>query len=148
VIRGFKNFLLRGDVIVVAVGLAVAFALSTLIKAFTDSVVNPLIARAQGSHSVGLGVQLGHAGNSATFVNLGSFVSAVVYFVIFMGVLYFAIVVPYRHVLARRGKVVFGDPPATETCPACLSDDLPAGATRCKYCGAEQPTGAVDGTAG
>ena len=65
-----------------------------------------------------------------------------------MGVLYFAIVVPYRRVSARRGKAVFGDPPPTKTCPACLSDDLPVGATRCKYCGAEQPAGSVDGAAG
>ena len=76
VIKGFKNFLLRGDVIVIAVGLIVALAFSTLIKAFTDSVINPLISRAQGGHAVGLGVQLGQTGNSATFLNFGAFISA------------------------------------------------------------------------
>ena len=139
-LKGFKNFLLRGDVIVIAIGLMVALAFSTLIKAFTDSVINPLITRAQGGHAVGLGVQLGQAGNSATFVNFGTFLSAVVYFIIFMGVLYFFIVVPYKNVSARRGTVVFGDPPAEKTCPACLSDDLPAAATKCKYCGTDQPS--------
>jgi large conductance mechanosensitive channel len=148
VIKGFKNFLLRGDVIVIAIGLIVALAFSTLIKAFTDSVINPLIARAQGGHSVGLGVQLGQTGNSATFLNFGSFISAIVYFIIFMGVLYFAVVVPYKHISARRGQIVFGDPPPTKTCPACLSDDLPVGAMKCKYCGTEQPVAAGDGTAG
>jgi large conductance mechanosensitive channel len=147
VIKGFKNFLLRGDVIVVAVGLIIALALSTLIKAFTDSVINPLISRAQGGHAVGLGVQLGQSGNSATFLNLGSFISAVVYFVIFMAVVYFAIVIPYKHISARRGKIVFGDPPPTQKCPACLSDDLPAGATKCRYCGTDQPTEAIGGAA-
>jgi large conductance mechanosensitive channel len=77
-IKGFKNFLMRGDVIVIAVGLVVALALSTLIKAFTDSVINPLVARAQGGHSVGLGIQLGQAGNKTTFVDLGSFISAII----------------------------------------------------------------------
>jgi large conductance mechanosensitive channel len=143
VIKGFKNFLLRGDVIVLAIGLTVALAFSTLVKAFTDSVINPLISRAQGGHSVGLGVQLGQSGNSATFVNLGLFISAIIYFLIFMTVLYLAVVLPYKHVSARQGKIVFGDAPPTKTCPACLSDDLPVAASKCKYCGSDQPVATV-----
>jgi large conductance mechanosensitive channel len=139
VIKGFKSFLLRGDVIVIAIGLMVALAFSTLIEAFSTSVINPLIARAQGSHAAGLGVQLGRAGNTATFLNFGSFISAIVYFIIFMAVLYFVIVVPYKRISAKRGTVVFGDPPPTKKCPACLSDDLPAAATKCKYCATDQP---------
>jgi large conductance mechanosensitive channel len=61
-----------------------------------------------------------------------------------MAVVYFLIVVPYRVVMARRGTVVFGDPAPVKTCPACLSDDLPPAATRCKYCGFDQPTDEVD----
>ena len=45
-LQGFKNFLMRGDVIVVAVGLSVALAFSNLVKAFTDGIINPLIAAA------------------------------------------------------------------------------------------------------
>jgi len=142
IVRGFKNFLLRGDVIVVAVGLIVALAFSTLISAFTTSVINPLVARAEGAHSVGLGWQLGSKGNTATFLNIGSFISAIIYFVIFIAVIYFVIVVPYKVVSARRGVTVFGDPPAVKTCPACLSSDLPAAATKCKYCGTDQPAAA------
>ena len=137
--KGFKNFLMRGDVVVVAVALIVALALSTLISAFTTYLIDPLISRAQGSRSVGLGVQLGTAGNNATFVNFGSFISAVIYFIIFMAVVYFAIVIPYKAISARRGIAVFGDPAPAKTCPACLSEDLPLGATRCKYCGSDQP---------
>jgi large conductance mechanosensitive channel len=141
--KGFKNFLMRGDVIVVAVGLIIALAFSTLIKAFTDSVINPLIARAQGGHALGLGWQLGEEGNKTTFLDIGAFISAVIYFIIFMAVVYFMIVVPYKVISARRGKVVFGDPAPTKACPACLSDDLPAAATKCKYCGTDQPIGAA-----
>ena len=56
-----------------------------------------------------------------------------------MAVLYFLIVVPYKAIMARRGETVFGDPAPVKTCPACLSDDLPAAASKCKYCGTDQP---------
>jgi len=137
--RGFKNFLLRGDVIVVAVGLIVALAFSTLVSALTTNVINPIIARAEPSQTLGLGWQLGKANNKATFLNIGSFISAVIYFIIFMALIYFVIVLPYKMVSARRGVTVFGEPPRVKTCPACLSADLPAAATKCKYCGTDQP---------
>jgi large conductance mechanosensitive channel len=138
--RGFRNFIMRGDVIVVAVGLVVALAFSTLISSFTTDVINPIVARAEGKNALGLGWQLGAAGNTKTFLDLGAFISAIIYFVIFMAVVYFLIVQPYKHVQARRGQVVFGDPPPVKTCPACLSSDLPAAASKCKYCGTDQPT--------
>lgn len=138
-LRGFKKFLLHGDVIVVSVGLVVALAFSTLVSAFTTSIINPLVARAEGKHSIGLGVQLGTSGNKSTFVDFGTLISAAIYFVIFMLVVYAVIVVPYRKLMARRGKVVFGDPAPTKTCPECLQSDLPVAATRCWHCTAEQP---------
>jgi large conductance mechanosensitive channel len=141
-IRGFKNFLMRGDVVVVAIGLVVALAFSTLVKAFTDAVINPLIAAAQGRRAIGFGIQLGQTGNKATFLDIGAFISAIIYFLIFMAVVYFLLVVPYRTIQARRGLTAFGDPPAVKTCPACLSEDLPAAATKCRYCGSDQPAGA------
>ena len=142
-VKGFRNFLMRGDVIVIAIGLVVALAFSTLVKAFTDSVINPLVAAAQGGHAIGLGWQLGAAGNKATFVDIGAFISAIIYFLVFMAVIYFVVVLPYKHISAKRGMTVFGDPGPTKTCPACLSDDLPAAASKCKYCGTDQaPSGA------
>jgi large conductance mechanosensitive channel len=142
-VKGFRNFLMRGDVIVVAVGLVVALAFSTLVKAFTNSIINPLVAAAQGGNTIGLGWQLGSAGNKSTFVDIGAFISAIVYFLVFMVVVYFVIVLPYKHISARRGVTVFGEPGPTKTCPACLSDDLPAAASKCKYCATDQaPSGA------
>ncbi|MEU2876091.1 MULTISPECIES: MscL family protein [unclassified Streptomyces] len=141
-LRGFKNFLMRGDVVVVAVGLIVALAFSTLIKAFTDSVINPIIARAQGNASPGLGWQLGRPGNTATYLNLGAFISALVYFLVFMAVVYFLLVVPYKHAQARRGVTVFEEDDPAKTCPACLAEDLPQAATKCRYCGTVQPEAA------
>jgi large conductance mechanosensitive channel len=137
-IKGFKNFLLRGDVVVIAVGLVIALALSMLVSAFTTNIINPIVARFQGSNSSGLGVNLGKT--NATFVNFGALISAIIYFIIFMMVIYFIIVVPYRTLQKRRGVTVFGDPPPVKTCPACLSADLPVAATRCKYCSIDLPT--------
>jgi large conductance mechanosensitive channel len=141
-VEGFKNFLLRGDVIVVAVGLMVALAFSTLVKAFTDYIINPIINRFQGGGSIGLGIQLGHSGNPKTFIDIGSFIAAAIYFVVFMAILYYFIVVPYKSLMARRGVTVFGKPAPMKTCPACLSEDLPVAASKCKYCGTDQPVAA------
>ena len=136
--RGFKNFLMRGDVIVIAVGLVVALAFSMLITAFTTDVINPIVAAAGGKTGNGLGFYVSDH-NPKTFVDIGALISAIIYFVIFMAVVYFLIVVPYKHIQARRGQVVFGDPAPVKTCPACLSSDLPAAASKCKYCGTDQP---------
>lgn len=139
-LKGFKDFLLQGNVVVVTIGLIVALAFSTLIEAFTTAIVAPLVDRAEGnSAALGLGVQLGRAGQKATFVDFGSLISAIIYFVIFMGVLYFALVVPYKKVSARRGVTVFGPPSQVRTCPECLSSGLPLAATRCMYCTSELP---------
>jgi large conductance mechanosensitive channel len=129
VIRGFKSFLMQGNVIVAAVGLAIALAFSTLVKAFTDSIITPLVNAAGGGGTDGLGFTV-----RGQHVDFGAFVSAVIYFIVFMTVVYFAIVVPYRAYSRRRGVAVFTDPPPTKACPACLSDGLPLGATKCKYC--------------
>src|SRR6202012_2547569 len=83
-IKGFKNFLMRGDVIVVAVGLVIALAFSNLVTAFTTNIINPIVTRFQGGKSAGLGVQLGSANNKATLVNFGALISAIIYFIIFM----------------------------------------------------------------
>jgi large conductance mechanosensitive channel len=129
--RGFKNFIMQGDLIVVAVGLSIALAFSTLIKTFTDAVIVPLVNAAGGGGTNGLGFRV-----NGELVDIGAVISAIVYFIIFLAVVYFAIVVPYRHIRARRGETVFGDPAPTKTCSYCLSD-VPAEASRCKFCTSE-----------
>ena len=136
-LRGFKNFLMQGDLIVIAVGLVVALAFSTLIKAFTDSIITPLV-NAVGGGTAGQG--LGWTVNGQR-IDLGAFISAIIYFIIFMAVIYFLIVVPYRAYMRRRGKTVFGEPEPTKTCPECKASDLPIDATRCKYCATQITVG-------
>ena len=134
-IKGFKNFLMQGDLIVIAVGLVVALAFSTLIKAFTDNIITPLVNAAGGTSGTGLGWTL-----NGQRINVGAFISAIIYFIIFMAVIYFLIVVPYRVYMRKRGQTVFGDPPPVKTCPYCLSDDLPTAAIKCLHCGADLPS--------
>ena len=142
-LKGFKNFLMRDDVITVAIGLVVALAFSNLVKAFTDSVINPLVSAAQPDTSgLGLGYQLGADGNEATFIDLGAFISAIIYFIVFMATIYFLIVLPYKHIQKRRGNTVFGDPAPTKTCPECKSE-IADDATQCKFCASVQPATAA-----
>lgn len=136
--KGFKRFLMQGDLIVIAVGLVVALAFSTLIKAFTDNVITPLVNAGEGGGATAK--SLGWTLNGQ-HIDIGAFIAAVVYFIIFMIVIYFVLVVPYRSYMKRRGTTVFGEPAPTKTCPSCLSGDLPVAATRCKHCTSEVPAG-------
>ena len=81
---------------------------------------------------VALGVD--SAGDSGeAFMATASTVSAAI------PAIYFLIVMPYRAIQRRRGVTAFGDPPPVKTCPACLAEDIPAAASKCRYCGTEQP---------
>ena len=143
-LKGFKNFVMREDVITVAVGLVVALAFSNLVKSFTETVINPLVAAAQPHAALGLGYQLGDAGNTKTFIDLGSLIGAIIYFLVFMATVYLAIVVPYRHIQKRRGVEVFGESPATKACDECCSD-IPEAAHKCKFCASVQSGAAASG---
>jgi large conductance mechanosensitive channel len=125
---------MQGELVVIAVGLVVALAFSTLIKAFTDNIVTPLINAIAGGGASGQG--LGWTINGQR-IDVGAFISAIIYFVIFMAVIYYLIVVPYRTYMARRGTTVFGEPAPSKECPQCLSGGLPVAATKCKYCASD-----------
>jgi large conductance mechanosensitive channel len=132
-VKGFKNFLMQGPLIIMAVGLVVALAFSTLIAAFCTDIITPLVNSLEGgSSSTGLGFTVHHQ-----FLSIGAFISSIIYFIIFIAVIYFVIVVPYRKLMARQGTTVYGPPtpaPALKTCPKCLSADVPAAATKCWHC--------------
>ncbi len=92
-LKGFRNFLMQGELIVIAVRLVIALAFSTLILAFTSNIITPLVNAAGGGGAAGKG--LGWTINGQR-IDLGAFISVVLYFIIFMAVIYFLIVVPYR----------------------------------------------------
>jgi large conductance mechanosensitive channel len=140
--RGFKNFLMQGQLVVVAVGLSIALAFSVLVQTFTGAIITPLVNAAGGGEN-GLGVRV-----NGQLLDFGSLISAIVYFIVFVAIVYFAIVVPYRSYQQRRGVAVFTEPPPTKACPACLSDGLPLEATKCRYCATELTVEESGGLAG
>lgn len=130
---GFKNFLMQGQLVVVAVGLSIALAFSVLVQTFTGAIIAPLVNAAGGGGENGLGVRV-----NGQLLDFGSLIS---------GIVYFAIVVPYRSYQRKRGVAVFTEPPPTKACPACLSDGLPLEATKCRYCGTALTVEATGGLA-
>jgi len=102
---GFKNFLMQGQLVVVAVGLSIALAFSVLVQTFTGTIITPLVNAAGGGGANGLGVRV-----NGQLLDFGSLISAIVYFIVFVAVVYFAIVVPYRSYQRKRGVAVFTEP--------------------------------------
>lgn len=99
-LKGFKEFLMRGNVVDLAVGIAIGVAFTTLVGALGTSIVNPLVAVFGGSNDKGFGFNL--TDSDATFVNIGLLINAIVVFAVTMAALYFAIVVPVSKLQALR----------------------------------------------
>lgn len=109
-IKGFKDFLLRGNVVDLAVGIAIGVAFTTLVKTFGDNLINPIVAVAGGNKRDGFGFRI--TDSAATFVNIGAIINALIIFVVTMAVIYFAVVVPMKKVMDR---VNAGKPADAET---------------------------------
>ena len=113
-IKGFKDFLMHGNVIDLAVGIAVGVAFTTLVAAFGTNFIQPLVSAVGGSDaSEGFGFRVLSA-NESTFVNISGIINAVIVFVITMAVIYVAVVVPMTKIQARRRA---GQEPKPEAVP-------------------------------
>ena len=99
-IKGFKDFLMRGNVVDLAVGIAIGVAFTTLVGAFGAAIVNPLVASVGGSDAQGIGFNI--TDSDATRIDIGLLINAIVVFVVTMAVIYFAIVVPVQKLQALR----------------------------------------------
>ena len=127
--KGFKAFLLRGNVVDLAVAVVIAVAFGVVITAFVKDLVTPLIAALFGKPDFGA---LTFTINNSKFL-YGDFINAVVSFVIIAAVIYFFVVVPYTALMARARREPPADP-TTKKCPECLSE-IPKDARRCAFCG-------------
>ncbi len=103
-IKGFKEFIMRGNVVDLAVGIAIGVAFTTLVGAFGTYFVNPIVAVAGGDKAQGFG--FGITDSPATFVNIGGLINALIVFIVTMAVIYFAIVVPVQKMQALRRRGV------------------------------------------
>ncbi|HLH70171.1 MAG TPA: large conductance mechanosensitive channel protein MscL [Candidatus Dormibacteraeota bacterium] len=134
---GFRSFLLRGNVVDLAVGIVVGAAFGTLVQAFVRDLLTPLIAAIGGRPDFSA---LSFTLNRSVF-RYGDFVDAVIAFVIVAAVVYYLVVVPYMALRAR-----FEPPPQpvapTKRCPECLSE-IAVAARRCAFCTAEQAVDAA-----
>lgn len=91
--KGFKDFVMQGNVVDLAVGVVIGGAFTALIGAFVDGLISPVIAVFGGRDNLGFGFELLN-GNHATFVNIGAVISAVITFLITAAVVYFVFVLP------------------------------------------------------
>ncbi len=132
----FKKFVLRGNVVDLAVAVVVGVAFTAMITAFVADLITPLIAAIFGkSNFSNLSFSLHHS----TF-RYGSFVNAALSFVIVATVVFFAVVVPLTALMRRLNVLPTEEPkPETRQCPQCLSD-IPVAAHRCAFCTSEVPT--------
>jgi len=104
-LKGFKDFILRGNVVDLAVAVVIGAAFATIVTAFTDSIIKPLINAITPASSPGLGVTL-IAGKDSTYVDFAAVITAAINFVIVAAVIYFAIVLPVNVIQERRRRGV------------------------------------------
>jgi large conductance mechanosensitive channel len=104
-IKGFKDFILRGNVVDLAVAVVIGAAFATVVTAFTGKIIQPLIAATGGGKHAGdgLGFRI-RPHNSATFVDFGAVLTALINFLIVAAVIYFFIIVPMNLLLERRRR--------------------------------------------
>jgi large conductance mechanosensitive channel len=101
-LKGFKDFLLKGNVLDLAVAVIVGVAFTAIVTAFTGNIVEPLIAALGGSNEMGFGFQI--TDSPETFVNIGAVITAAINFIIIAAVVYFVLIVPYNHTKERYMK--------------------------------------------
>lgn len=102
-LQGFRDFILRGNVIDLAVAVVIGGAFTALVTVFGEALINPVVAAIGGPDADGWGVQLVE-GNDATFLNVGVVVTAVITFLITAAVVYFVFVAPMNKVKERFAK--------------------------------------------
>ena len=102
-LKGFKDFLMRGNVIDLAVAVVVGSAFTAMVTAFTTNIIKPVIAAAGGGKVTGLSIQL-RAGNQASIIDFATAINAFITFFITAAVVYFLFVVPMKRIQSRRKK--------------------------------------------
>jgi large conductance mechanosensitive channel len=129
--KDFKEFLLRGNLVDMAVGIVIGVAFAAVVGALVADLVTPLIAAIGAKPNF---ATLSFTVNGSHFL-YGAFINALLTFVIIAAVLFFLVIKPVNHLMARRRI----EPAVDETvrkCPECLSD-IPVAARRCAFCTTE-----------
>ena len=131
--KGFRAFLLRGNVVDLAVGVVIGVAFGAVVTAFVKDLVTPLIAALGGQPDFS---KLYFTINNSKFL-YGDFIDALLAFVIVAAVIYYFVILPINALVARSRKEPPADP-TTKKCTECESE-IPIGAKRCAFCAQPQP---------
>ncbi|NIH78436.1 large-conductance mechanosensitive channel protein MscL [Amycolatopsis viridis] len=103
-LKGFKDFLMRGNVVELAVAVVIGTAFTAVVTAFTNGLIKPLINAIGGTEAAkGLGFNV-LGGNDSTFLDFGGVINAVINFVIVAAVVYFLLVLPMKKIQERRKR--------------------------------------------
>jgi large conductance mechanosensitive channel len=127
-LKGFKDFIFRGNVIDIAVAVIIGGAFNGIVNALVKDLITPFISAIAGNHDFsGLYFTI----NKSKFM-IGDFLNSLISFIIIASVIYFFIVLPMNKIM---GKIKRGEKidPTEKTCPECLSL-IPVKAKRCKFC--------------
>jgi large conductance mechanosensitive channel len=130
-LNDFKAFLLRGNVVDLAVAIVIGVAFTAVVTAFVEDLVTPLIAAVGGEPDFSA---LDFTINGSTF-RYGDFINKVISFLVIAAVIFFFVVQPVNYLMQRARKEPAPDP-TLKKCPECLSD-VPIDARRCAYCTSE-----------
>jgi large conductance mechanosensitive channel len=127
--KGFKQFMMRGNVIDLAVAVVMGAAFGAVVTALVKDLITPLIAAIVGKPDFS-GIKF--TVNSSQF-GIGDFINALVSFLLISAAVYFFIVLPMNTLMARLKRGEKPPDPTTKNCPECLSE-VPIAARRCKFC--------------
>lgn len=133
-LKDFKQFLLRGNVVDLAVGIVIGAAFGALVTAFVKDMITPIVAAIIGKPDFSA---LRFTINGSTFM-YGDFINVLIAFVSIGAAVFFFVVRPVNALMARR-KTQLDPESETAPCPECLSD-IPQLARRCAFCGSQQPS--------
>jgi len=138
-LKGFRDFILRGNVVDLAVAVIIGAAFNAIVNSMVKDILGQVIAAIVGKPDFSnVVIKL-----NGTPINIGNFLNAAISFVIVASVVYFGIVLPLNTLLARFKKPEPAPPPPpppTKTCPECLSE-IPLAAKRCAHCAQPVPVG-------
>jgi len=128
-LKGFRDFVLRGNVVDLAVAVIIGAAFNAIVNSMVKDLLTQFIAAIVGKPDFsGVVFKL-----NGTPIYIGNFINAAISFLIVASVVYFGIVLPLNTLLAKMKKTEAPAPPASKTCPECLSE-IPLAARRCAHC--------------
>ena len=136
IVNDFKAFLMRGNVVDLAVAVVLGVAFGAVITSLVENLLTPVIAAIIGEPDFS---NLTFEINNSVF-RYGAFLNAVIAFVMIAAAVFFVVVVPYNAFVARMRREPTPDP-TMQKCPQCLSE-IPIGARRCAFCTSEVPAAA------